>query len=193
MPSDLKSETARTDGAKSRSPKTPEGLAASSRNAEIQNQRTKIDTTDSGVHLAAAFRTLADDSSALVLSSRYETRLHRIQDRDYKTLRKLEQNHPPLQPTDSESPPAPDPPPTENCETNPAANETINISNTDAHLHFPKSCRRLYVSDVERKSNPISAPRRPTPTPCKQHYYCGHRIRPRVRPFGRVSEGHQRG
>jgi hypothetical protein len=79
------------------------------------------------------------------------------------------------------------------CETNPPANDPINISNTNPPLHFPNACRRLNISDVERKSNPISALRRPIPTPCKQHYYFGHRIRPRVRPFGRVSEGHQRG
>ena len=73
-------------------------------------------------------------------------------------------------------------------------NDLIKITNSNPLLHFPNACRRLNVSDVERKSNPISAPRhRSTPNPCKQHYYFGHRIRPRLRPFGRVSEGHQRG
>jgi len=73
-------------------------------------------------------------------------------------------------------------------------NGSIKITNSNPLLHFPNACRRLNVSDVERKSNPISAPpHRSTPNPCKQHYYFGHRIRPRLRPFGRVSEGHQRG
>ena len=82
---------------------------------------------------------------------------------------------------------------TGNCESNPP-NDPINISNTNPLLHFPNACRRLNLSDVERNSNPISAcAHRSVPNPCKQHYYFGHRIRPRLRPFGRVSEGHQRG
>jgi len=70
-------------------------------------------------------------------------------------------------------------------------NGDIKICNDDPALHFPNSCLRLKRSDVERKSSSISAPRRrPTPSPCssKQYYYFGHRIRPRVRPLGRVSE-----
>jgi hypothetical protein len=66
-------------------------------------------------------------------------------------------------------------------------NDPIKITNSNPLLHFPNACRRLNVSDVERKSNPISAPpHRSAPNPCKQHYYFGHRIRPRLRPFGRV-------
>src|ERR1700736_6470501 len=72
-----------------------------------------------------------------------------------------------------------------------SANGGIKIFNDNPLLHFPNTCRRLKGSDVERKSSSISAPRhRPTPSPCssKQYYYFGHRIRPRVRPLGRVSE-----
>jgi hypothetical protein len=77
---------------------------------------------------------------------------------------------------------------TENYETNPA-NAPIKIINTNPPLHFPNASRRLNISDVERKSNPISAPpHRSASNPCKQHYYFGHRIRPRVRLLGRVSE-----
>src|SRR5215813_13165778 len=47
----------------------------------------------------------------------------------------------------------------------------------------------LTLSDVECISNPIPVTRhRPTSTPCSQHYYFGHRIRPRLRPIGTCSE-----
>ena len=45
---------------------------------------------DPGVHLARAFRTLADDSRSLALTSRYEARLHRIHDRAFETFRSLQ-------------------------------------------------------------------------------------------------------
>ena len=183
MPSDLQSETARANGAKSRGPKTPEGREKSSRNAikhgftsnsimvldsespdrfheilndfyttyqpagavekdlveemvaarwrirrmwsvetgllnsEIHTQETKIDTPDSGVHLAAAFRTLADESHSLALNFRYASRLHRLYDSALKNLRELQQNRPP-QPPEPEVPT--DSEPSQNCETNPA-------------------------------------------------------------------------
>src|SRR5215831_6954682 len=45
------------------------------------------------------------------------------------------------------------------------------------------------LSDVECISNPIPVSRhRLTSTPCSQHYYFGHRIRPRLRPIGTCSE-----
>lgn len=257
MSSNLRSETSRINGAKSRGPVSVDGLAKSSRNAlkhgltsvsmiildtedpdefncllndffsiykpagpaeqdlveemvaarwrirrmwvietalmnsEVLAQLAKIATTDAGTQLAFAFRSLSDNSHALLLVSRYESRMQRTYDRAYRVLRDLQQSRPPVQPTDSE----PHPSPTENCETNPGAagspNGDIKICNDDPPLHFPKSCLRLKGSDVERKSSSISAPRRrPTPSPCssKQYYYFGHRIRPRVRPLGRVSE-----
>jgi hypothetical protein len=73
------------------------------------------------------------------------------------------------------------------------ANGRINIINENPPLHFANACRRLNLSDVEHKSNPISAPHRSASNPCKQHYYFGHRIRPRLRPlrkgFRRPSAG----
>jgi hypothetical protein len=160
MVSNLKSETSRANGAKSRGPTTDEGKEKSSRNAikhgltagsgnilldcesqdefdEVQKKllgihapatpaekdiveemiaarwRTRrmwtIETNllnveiltqqsnpsvsegDPGIHLAMAFRTLADDSRSLALASRYEARLQRVYDRAYKTLRELQQ------------------------------------------------------------------------------------------------------
>jgi hypothetical protein len=170
MVSNLKSETARANGAKSRGPTTDEGKEKSSRNSlkhgltagsgnilldcesqdefdEVQKKllgihepatpaekdiveemiaarwRTRrmwtIETNllnveiltrqsspsvsegDPGVHLAMAFRKLADDSRSLALASRYEARLQRVYDRAYKTLRELQQarkSEPPKQP-----------------------------------------------------------------------------------------------
>ena len=168
MVSQLKSDTARANGAKSRGPTTPEGKEKSSRNSlkhgltagtgnilldcedpdefeqafnkllgihepatpaendiveemvaarwrirrmwtietnlfnvEILTQQSKTDSPDPGIHLAMAFRSLADDSRSLALASRYEARLQRLYDRAYKTLRELQQarkSEPPAQP-----------------------------------------------------------------------------------------------
>ena len=175
MPSELKSETARANGAKSHGPKTAEGKEASSRNAikhgltarhtlilqcespedyqamlaehivihqpvtppekelvdqmtiarwrirrfvaaetdlidsEIVRNREKVNKefapTDSGVHLAMAIRSLADESRALSLMSRYESRLQRVHDKAYAALRDLQQSR-------ASQPPPPEPPPT---------------------------------------------------------------------------------
>jgi hypothetical protein len=159
MPSKLKSETARLNGAKSRGPKTAEGRAKSSRNAfkhgftsnasnaivldcenaaefklilddfiathkpdtpaekdlveemvasrwrirrlrtidssllndEMLGQRSKVKSLNPSARLARAFRALADDSHALSLVARYESRLQRTYDRAYRTLRELQQ------------------------------------------------------------------------------------------------------
>ena len=171
MVSQLKSDTARANGAKSRGPTTPEGKEKSSRNAlkhgltagaanilldcedpdefeqacnkllgvhepatpaendiveemvaarwrirrmwtietnlfnvEILTQQSSPSVSegaDPGIHLAMAYRTLSDDSRFLALASRYESRLQRLYDRAYKTLRELQQarkSEPPAQP-----------------------------------------------------------------------------------------------
>ena len=160
MSSIRKSEAARTNGAKSRGPKTAAGLAKSSRNslghgftsrstivlecenpaefqqmladyrstynpetaaeqdmvdqmvsarwrirrlwtietalldAEIARRQARVKTEfthiDGGVELALAFQSLADDSRALSLISRYEFRLSRMHDRAYAALRELQ-------------------------------------------------------------------------------------------------------
>jgi hypothetical protein len=168
MVSNLKSDTARANGAKSRGPTSPEGKEKSSRNSlkhgltagaanilldsedpdefeqafnkllgihepatpaendiveemvaarwrirrmwtietnlfnvEVLTQQAKTDTPDPAIHLAMAFRALADDSRSLALASRYEARLQRLYDRAYKTLRELQQerkSQPPQEP-----------------------------------------------------------------------------------------------
>jgi hypothetical protein len=80
-------------------------------NAEIQNQGTKSDSNDTGVHMAAAFRALADDSRALALANRYESRLRRIHDRAYKTLRELQHSPSVSEGASTEQPSQPAPQP----------------------------------------------------------------------------------
>ncbi len=72
-------------------------------NAEILTQQSNpsVSEGEPGIHLAIAFRTLADDSRSLALASRYEARLQRLYDRAYKTLRELQQarkSEPPPEP-----------------------------------------------------------------------------------------------
>ena len=70
-------------------------------NAEIVTQQSSpsiSEGADLNIHLASAFRTLADDSRSLALASRYEARLQRLYDRAYKTLRELQQERKSQQP-----------------------------------------------------------------------------------------------
>jgi hypothetical protein len=168
MVSNLKSETSRANGAKSRGPTTDEGKEKSSRNAlkhgltagsgnilldcesqaefdevqckllgihepatpaerdiveemiaarwrtrrmwtietnllnvEILTHSPSVSEGDPAIHLAMAYRSLSDDSRSLALASRYESRLQRVYDRAYKTLRELQQarkSEPPAEP-----------------------------------------------------------------------------------------------
>jgi hypothetical protein len=97
---------------------------------------------DPGYQLAFAFRRLVDESRAISLASRYESRLHRIHERTHRTLHELQQSRlavtthgPSVSVEAPESAPAPiqpePPPPTvavpeqappptiQNCEANP--------------------------------------------------------------------------
>src|SRR5713226_7547162 len=160
MPSQLRSDTARANGAKSRGPKSAETKEKSSRNSlrhgftarniillecesaeeyqkmeedfaathqpatpaeqdlvdemvaarwriqriraietvimdcEMIRKKPEIEQTflqpDAAVHMAMAFRTLAEDSRCTSLISRYESRLSRMYDRAYRTLLQLQ-------------------------------------------------------------------------------------------------------
>ena len=208
MPSQLRSDTARANGAKSRGPKSAETKEKSSRNSlrhgftsrhtmllecededefqeleeefaathqpatpaeqdlvnemvaarwrinrirtietvimdcEMVRKKAEVEKTflqpDSGIHMGMAFRTLAEESSCMALVSRYETRLSRMYDRAYRTLRELQQKaEPKKQKSEPESPELPKPngsnqiaiapartqppePETKNDETNPS-------------------------------------------------------------------------
>jgi hypothetical protein len=52
----------------------------------------EVTPEDPGYQLAFAFRRLADESRAISLASRYESRLHRIHERSHRTLRELQQS-----------------------------------------------------------------------------------------------------
>jgi len=75
-------------------------------------------TDDPGYQLASAFRRLVDDSRAISLASRYESRLHRIHERSHRTLRELQNN-----PSVSEGAAEPVPPQPIQPDQPPPANE----------------------------------------------------------------------
>src|SRR3984893_16016479 len=69
---------------------------------------------DPGYQLAFAFRRLVDESHAISLASRYESRLHRIHERSHRTLRELQQTRrdqtsDPVPPIPVQPEPVPDP------------------------------------------------------------------------------------
>jgi hypothetical protein len=73
---------------------------------------TEVTPEDAGYQLACAFRRLADESRAISLASRYESRLHRIHEHSHRTLRELQQSR--KQQTDEPVSPVsvqPEPPP----------------------------------------------------------------------------------
>src|SRR5438132_13059734 len=61
--------------------------------SEMDRQPPEAEVTeDPGYQLAFAFRRLVDDSRAISLASRYDSRLHRIHDQSHRTLRDLQNN-----------------------------------------------------------------------------------------------------
>jgi hypothetical protein len=60
--------------------------------SEMQRELPEAETSDDAAfQLAFAFRRLVDESRAISLASRYESRLHRIHERSHRTLRELQQ------------------------------------------------------------------------------------------------------
>src|SRR6202171_2485468 len=58
--------------------------------AEMDRELPDVETPeDPGYQLAFAFRRLVDESHAISLASRYESRLHRIHERTHRTLHEL--------------------------------------------------------------------------------------------------------
>ena len=87
-------------------------LLDSEMNREEPESATEAPPTDPGYQLAFAFRRVADESRAISLASRYESRLHRIHERCHRTLRELQ--HERRKQTAQPVPPAllqPEPPP----------------------------------------------------------------------------------
>src|SRR5713226_10583890 len=59
--------------------------------SEIEREMPESETSDDpGYRMAFAFRRLVDESRALSLASRYESRLHRIHEHSHRTLRELQ-------------------------------------------------------------------------------------------------------
>jgi hypothetical protein len=72
--------------------------------SEMDREPPEGETTeDPGFQLAFAFRRLVDESRAISLASRYESRLHRIHERSHHTLRELQETRIPLAPADNPS------------------------------------------------------------------------------------------
>jgi hypothetical protein len=75
--------------------------------SEMDRELPDVETpADPGYQLAFAFRRLVDESRAISLASRYESRLHRIHERTHRTLRELQQSRvtPSTAPTDTPIP-----------------------------------------------------------------------------------------
>jgi hypothetical protein len=225
MTSELKSATARANGAKSRGPLSPETREKSSRNAiqhgftarkttvlacEDEDQFRKMladyvaayqpgspvennlveemaaakwrmlrlrlievalldsemsrphlptgaqpEPTEPGYQIAAAFRRLADDSRALELASRYESRLHRIHERSHRTLRELQETRKQqsVEPVPAPAPAGPEPPPAPVNEPAPVPNQVV-----EPVLPSPQPQLQPSLPDKKSRNEPTAVP-----------------------------------
>jgi hypothetical protein len=118
----------------------------------------------SNIPLARAFRTLTDESHSLALAFRYESRLHRVYQHAYATLRQLQRERQP-QPTEAPPPEPPgDPVPAANAEPvsfTPADPPRENLRNERApqgrkppvgESPTPRRCRYTWIaSEPDRR------------------------------------------
>jgi hypothetical protein len=82
--------------------------------SEMERELPASETSaDPGYRMAFAFRRLVDESRAISLVSRHESRLHRIHERSHRTLRELQQTRKEqmTEPVELPSPVQPEPPP----------------------------------------------------------------------------------
>jgi len=125
---------------------------------EVVRNRAKVEkefaTLSCAVHVAMAIRSLADESRALSLMSRYESRLQRVHDKAYAALRELQQfraSHPT---------PEPDPPPA----PSPATPATApSVSEGEAPTHDPSVSDGASSAENKRSPNERGWPVLATP------------------------------
>jgi hypothetical protein len=101
---------------------------------EVVRNRGKVEkefaTTNCDVHVAMAIRSLADESRALSLMSRYEARHQRTHDKAYAALRELQQARA------SQPEPAPPPAPEPAVENKIVPNEPTAPPESSPHIHL---------------------------------------------------------
>jgi hypothetical protein len=121
---------------------------------EILKQNSISTTPNPGAKIGGAFRALSDESRSMALASRYESRLHRIYDHAYATLRELQQSRPPV--------PEPVVPETKALETKAPEAEVTAAANVESE--------RMKSDPTSSIQNPTSAPSniRSFPSPKKE-------------------------
>jgi hypothetical protein len=126
--------------------------------SEMDRELPETAPEDPGFELAFAFRRLVDESNAISLASRYESRLHRIHERSHRTLRELQQSRreqnvalgpsraaepptpAPVQPQSPSSASLPDPQPEPA-----AAHSAKKLRNEPEPSVFPRDRRRISI------------------------------------------------
>ena len=103
-------------------------LLDSEMDRELPETENQVTPEDPGYQIAFAFRRIVDESRAISLASRYESRLHRIHERSHRTLRELQQSR--MRQTAGPSPaPVQPEPPDPNIEQAPASHPDKKLRN----------------------------------------------------------------
>jgi len=109
--------------------------------SEMDRELPDVETPeDPGYQLAFAFRRLVDESRAISLASRYESRLHRIHERTHRTLRELQQSrtgNPSVSAGSPEPTPAPTAPVPEQAQPESAPEKSRNETKGDDRIWPP--------------------------------------------------------